>query len=804
VTVKIARAALLCLAIVSLGGLVIAADTSLSGHLAYLYEALDSRWLDTSRAVGLLQDPYPEARALAAQVLACNPDPSRVRLLRGYLNDVHPSVRYTAVIAAGRLGPAGVDLALDGLDDQTPLVRQAAAWAAAHGGPKAFEALTHLLLTERHQAVRETALGNMWRLGDLAWEPHVARYADHEDPILRRAAAFSLARSHSELRRAALINLCEDDEPVIRATALSGLAVGPVARAEQGLVAQGLSDADWRVRVAACNVLAARPEFEVADSEARELEKLWTDRRAQLAVAAIAAGASHPSVGADATLRGVVLDDEPWPASAALTALARRSPGAVAETITAWLGKGEIWRRRAAARAAVHLPPEQLAKAEPAIVGDPDPGVRLAWLESLDLDGSPRAGDRVWSVVDHDPDPAVRAEAVGLLQRAGRIGDVQRMLDLYDRWLGDEVADARGAALAAALAVGGEDLPQRLLKIAEQDPDPVVAALVVAEGRSLGLPMVTPRREPRHGATWYHDLHAWSTAEHWLDVVTVRGTFRIHLTSSEAPITAWEIWMLAREGFYDGLDFHRVVPNFVVQGGDPRGDGWGGPGFSLPDEITMRPFDSWRVGVATAGPNTGGSQFFITTLPADHLTGHYTNFGEVTVGREVLGRLQAGDRIVRVEASEGDEPKPPVPVLLGYVTWDDLKDLPGWEAGRSGYRPDAASLDRLRSVEDTYTVLSVLGTWCGDSAREIPRLQRVIEEIGTDGFQHVMVAVDRTKRIRDPDFPSRLIGGNRVDRVPTIIVLDGGGHEVGRIVETAERPLEQMLAEMVAAGEGWQ
>jgi cyclophilin family peptidyl-prolyl cis-trans isomerase len=109
------------------------------------------------------------------------------------------------------------------------------------------------------------------------------------------------------------------------------------------------------------------------------------------------------------------------------------------------------------------------------------------------------------------------------------------------------------------------------------------------------------------------------------------------------------------DGFYDGLDFHRVVPNFVVQGGDPRGDGWGGPGFALPDEPSLAPFDSWRVGIATSGPNTGGSQLFVTLLPADRLTGHYTNFGEVVSGREVLTELRVGDRIRTIRTVTGGE-----------------------------------------------------------------------------------------------------------------------------------------------------
>jgi cyclophilin family peptidyl-prolyl cis-trans isomerase len=98
-----------------------------------------------------------------------------------------------------------------------------------------------------------------------------------------------------------------------------------------------------------------------------------------------------------------------------------------------------------------------------------------------------------------------------------------------------------------------------------------------------------------------------------------------------------------------------------VQGGDPRGDGWGGSDFVLPDEPTLRPFDSWRVGIATSGPNTGSCQFFVTLMPADRLTGHYTNFGEVVAGREVLTLLQVGDTIEKIEAFSGEARPTPTP-----------------------------------------------------------------------------------------------------------------------------------------------
>ena len=102
---------------------------------------------------------------------------------------------------------------------------------------------------------------------------------------------------------------------------------------------------------------------------------------------------------------------------------------------------------------------------------------------------------------------------------------------------------------------------------------------------------------------------------------------------------------LAAQHFYDGLLFHRVVPDFVIQAGDPRGDGFGGPGYTIRDEINRLRYGRGVAGMALAGPDTGGSQFFVTLSPQPHLDGGYTAFGEVIAGSEVLVDIQAGDRI---------------------------------------------------------------------------------------------------------------------------------------------------------------
>lgn len=131
-------------------------------------------------------------------------------------------------------------------------------------------------------------------------------------------------------------------------------------------------------------------------------------------------------------------------------------------------------------------------------------------------------------------------------------------------------------------------------------------------------------------------------------ISTTKGSFIMELYSADAPITVGNFVKLAEKGFYDGLLFHRVVGDFVVQGGDPRGDGWGGPGYSIACEINPQRYERGAVGMALAGKDTGGSQWFVTHAPQPHLDGGYTVFGQVHAF-DVIDALAVGDRILKVK-----------------------------------------------------------------------------------------------------------------------------------------------------------
>jgi cyclophilin family peptidyl-prolyl cis-trans isomerase len=127
------------------------------------------------------------------------------------------------------------------------------------------------------------------------------------------------------------------------------------------------------------------------------------------------------------------------------------------------------------------------------------------------------------------------------------------------------------------------------------------------------------------------------------------GEIELTLDGDAAPITVGNFVALAKKGYFDGIVFHRVVPNFVAQGGDPRGDGEGGPGYTIPCEATPRSYLRGTVGMALAGKDTGGSQFFLTLSRQPNLEGRYTAFGAVTKGLEAADALLESDVIEKVE-----------------------------------------------------------------------------------------------------------------------------------------------------------
>ena len=209
------------------------------------------------------------------------------------------------------------------------------------------------------------------------------------------------------------------------------------------------------------------------------------------------------------------------------------------------------------------------------------------------------------------------------------------------------------AMQAGAVAMGNIKNPRFVptLEKALNDPDKTVAAAAAAALHEItGKDYIS--RIPKSTKPVYTD-YDWSTLESLSQTAravirTNKGTITLELMKDDAPFTVLSFVKLVRKNFYNGLSFHRVVPNFVIQGGDPRGDGWGGPGYAIRSEISLQSFKRGAVGIASAGKDTEGCQFFITHVPTPHLDGRYTVFARVIEGQDVVDRIQIGDTIDRI------------------------------------------------------------------------------------------------------------------------------------------------------------
>ena len=142
-----------------------------------------------------------------------------------------------------------------------------------------------------------------------------------------------------------------------------------------------------------------------------------------------------------------------------------------------------------------------------------------------------------------------------------------------------------------------------------------------------------------------------------IKMVTSKGEIEATLFASKVPMTAANFLNLAKKGYYDGITFHRVIPDFMIQGGDPTATGTGGPGYKFGDEFdpSLKHNKPGIFSMANAGPGTNGSQFFITHVPTPHLDGKHSVFGEVTKGQDVVNKIVKGDKITKIEVIDSTD-----------------------------------------------------------------------------------------------------------------------------------------------------
>jgi cyclophilin family peptidyl-prolyl cis-trans isomerase len=258
------------------------------------------------------------------------------------------------------------------------------------------------------------------------------------------------------------------------------------------------------------------------------------------------------------------------------------------------------------------------------------------------------------------PDEGVRIAAATGIGQARIPGGAAALRDAYQAWSDPALHEARGAAVRALASYGPTEALETV-KAALADKDWALRLSAAALMRDLdpafdAVHAIRPAPGPSSVPYDTPELFDPQVSPHAF-IETAKGTIELEFTVLDAPQTVQNFVALARRGYFNGLQVHRVVPNFVIQDGDPRGDGSGGPGYTIRDELNDRPFVRGTVGMALSSADTGGSQFFIMHSPAPNLDGKYTVFGRVVNGMDVVDKIAPLDAIERVRIWDGKELK---------------------------------------------------------------------------------------------------------------------------------------------------
>jgi cyclophilin family peptidyl-prolyl cis-trans isomerase len=665
-------------------------------------------WIVRLEDQRLLREPNPPAPSVVRAAVGNQPavlGPVAPADLLELLRDKEPRVRRRAALAAGRVGlPDAIPALAERLGDDESEVRQMAAFALGLIGDGGARGALLQALTSPDPVLQGRAAEALGLIGNKADAPAIGTMlqahvragvlngigADElghplAPPVeAARLALFALARLgvYEPLASAVLV----DGQPQARwwPVAYALQRVGD-ARAAPALSALLSTPGRYTGSFAIRGLAAAK-----ATQEIPRLRTIVEERKLDAAVVlqALRGLATLRDAGALPLLTRLVADtsQEPWLRHEAMTAFAAICDEQASEQLADMLSSPEPFVRAQAARALARVAPGDFTLALSGLDADPDWTVRVAQAAALGALPEGAGVPRLMLMAD-DADqkafPAVmaalvaakapRAKDVALVRLQAsdfmtRAAAAQALADLkavdavptlwsaYQAAAAEPTYVARGALLAAIHRLDPQ-AARPLLESALGDRDWALRVRAADLLRESGAAAAAERMRPAtagadvDSADW-RALVAPAFSPHAY-IETDKGTIEIELAVLDAPLTARNFATLARKGFFTGLTFHRVVGDFVIQGGDPRGDGEGGPGYTIRDEINQRPYLRGAVGMALDWRDTGGSQFFITHSPAPHLDGRYTVFGHVVTGMEVVDRIQPGDRVRQVRIRDG-------------------------------------------------------------------------------------------------------------------------------------------------------
>lgn len=662
---------------------------NISSEDAKLYARLlamtDTRTLDTTlidRTLASSWRPLRAAAALAIGQIGAGKGMAGARRLRTLLRDSDPTVRANGAYALGLLRDSTSITPLTAVINNDPRGGPDAAWALGEIGAPARTAITTMLRQRHDPGVSLQLLLAAAKLRPLP-VVDVRPYLRDSNASVVWAAAYAIARTRAPSGVRDLIDL--ETSTAARASArtsssarqgfpygdtrvASGLIRAEIAR---GIASSAAGDSLRATALAVLTRLASDTDPHVRINAVRSLGTYRAEAETLLVRATrdpdpnvrVAAAQSFgtTSFRQGSSFNALWAADTSIVYRSSLLASATRA-GLRPVELGQWASSAD-WRLRAAVASASGDTLDRafaISRAYP-LLGDRDPRVREAAYGALAPTASMPLEDSVHAVLIRglsDPDFYVRATVLGALVDRPAASDLTAVLDSYRLAARDSANDARLAAIQYVAALWKKDSASLTTAARAQlselpvplDPLERSGGKEVPAWSQWGSVAPVPRAD-----AWYDSLvrdmviPAQQGKPPTATIQTVRGPIRLELFAADAPITVWNFLSLARSGYYRNTRFHRVVPNFVAQDGDPRDDGNGGPGYAIRDEMNRHRYERGAVGMALSGPDTGGSQYFITHSPQPHLDGHYTVFGKVIGGYDVLDRIVQGDLIRRID-----------------------------------------------------------------------------------------------------------------------------------------------------------
>jgi HEAT repeat protein len=607
----------------------------------------DGRVTGGGRLFRYLLSSNPLIRQRAVQAVGRIQDPQDVAQLVPLLKDPDEQVVLETVFALGQIGSRQADSALVALNKSAlPELQAAIAEALGKiGGPEAVTTLVEMLRAFQ-PSVRSAAAEGLARTADPSSLAALFAAIHDGDADVQWRAIYALEKIDSEEIPDKVIPFLENDSAVLRASAARTLGKRK-AKTAVGPLLETLGDDDPAVLINAANALGLILENSKNSNAVGPLGRLLRNsHNHHVRKAAAAALGMNGHKNAKDFLVQSMLDKSVGVRIESYKAIAKTLGPDSAPFLSNGVNDGEMLVRAAAVESyGIARYDEAVNELVSMTAKDKHPMLRAAAVRGLSHFRSKRVVSALVGALG-DQDWVVATEAVTALAEIGDPSTVNALIAVYtdrhERTDVDVHIEVLGA-LKKMHAALGEELALEALG----DPDKRVRASAKELLESIGaaVPEIKTDREfyeerftPKRKTDLSPPFGA-ATAR----LKTSRGEIEIELFGDDATQTAATFIQLARSGFYKGLTFHRVVPNFVVQGGCPRGDGWGDAGYTIRSEINRHKYTRGAVGIADSGKDTGGSQFFITHSAQPHLDGRYTVFGRVTKGMDVVDKLDQGD-----------------------------------------------------------------------------------------------------------------------------------------------------------------